>query len=58
MCTSSCNTKLVKLISKAIMDTTLRERFLADPRCTAQAFGFSEADQKELAAYEIRMALA
>jgi hypothetical protein len=53
MCTY-CNTKLVKLISKAIMDATLRERFLADPMGTAKEFGFSEADLNELAAYEMR----
>ena len=31
MCCINCNEKLVRLISKAIMDATLRERFLADP---------------------------
>jgi len=44
----------VKLISKAIMDATFRERFLADPMGTAQKFGFSEADQNQLAAYHSR----
>jgi hypothetical protein len=54
MCTYNYNTNLVKLINNAINDAKLRERFLADPRGTAQDFGFTEADQKELAAYEIR----
>lgn len=54
MCTYNYNTNFVKLISNAIMDATLRERFLADPMGTARDFGFSDADQKELAAYEGR----
>lgn len=54
MCCYNYNSKLVKLISKAIMDETLRERFLADPMGTAQEFGFSEADQDELAAYDAK----
>jgi hypothetical protein len=54
MCVYNQNTKLIKLISKAIMDETFRERFLADPMGTAQEFGFSEADQNELAAYNTR----
>jgi len=52
MCCGNYNTNLAKLISKAIMDTTFRERFLADPMGTAQEFGFSEADRNELARYE------
>jgi len=54
MCAYNQNTKLIKLVSKAIMDETFRERFLADPKGTAQEFGFSEADQNELAAYNAR----
>lgn len=54
MCTYNYNSNFVKLISNAIMDTALRERFLADPQGTARDFGFSEADQEELAAYEAR----
>jgi hypothetical protein len=54
MCTYNYNANFVKLISTAIMDKTLRERFLADPMNTAREFGFSEADQEELAAYETR----
>jgi hypothetical protein len=54
MCTYNYNTNFVKLINNAIVDEELRERFLADPIGTAQDFGFSEADHKELAAYEMR----
>ncbi len=54
MCVYNQNTKLMKLISKAIMDATFRERFLGDPIGTAQEFGFSEADQNQLAAYDAR----
>jgi hypothetical protein len=54
MCCYNQNTKLMKLISKAIMDETFRERFLSDPMGTAQEFGFSEADQNELGAYDSR----
>ncbi len=54
MCCYNYNAKLVKLISKAIMDATFREQFLADPMGTAQEFGFSEADHNELAPYDAR----
>ena len=54
MCCYNQNTKLMKLISKAIMDETFRERFLADPMGTAREFGFPEADQNELSAYDAR----
>jgi hypothetical protein len=54
VCCGNYNTKLVQLISKAIMDAAFRERFLAEPRGTAQEFGFSEADQNELARYDAR----
>jgi hypothetical protein len=54
MCTYNTNTKVMKIIMKAISDATFRERFLADPTGTAQEFGFSEADQNELAAYNPR----
>lgn len=33
------------------MDATFRKQFLADPMGTAHEFGFSEADQKEMARY-------
>lgn len=54
MCVYNQNTKVIRLISKAIMDATFRERFLADPMGTAKEFGFSETDQNELAAYDAR----
>jgi len=54
MCCINYNEKLVRLISKAIMDATLRERFLADPRQTTHEFGFSEYEQAQLALYDSR----
>ena len=54
MCCYNHSTGMVKLISKAIMDAAFRERFLADPMGTAREFGFSEADQSQLAAYDSR----
>ena len=54
MCCYNYSTRTVKLIIEAIMDAAFRERFLADPMGTAQEFGFSEADRKELAAYDAR----
>jgi len=54
MCCYNYNTQTAKIITKAIMDATFRVRFLADPMGTAQEFGFSEADRKELAAYDAR----
>lgn len=52
MCCGNYNTNLAKTICKAIMDAAFRERFLADPLGTAQDFGFSEAELKELAKYD------
>ena len=54
MCCYNYNTKTAKIIIKAILDAAFRERFLADPMSTAREFGFSEADRKELAAYDAR----
>jgi hypothetical protein len=54
MCCLNYNTKLARLMSKAIVDAAFRERFLADPVRTAREFGFSEADQQELAKYDAR----
>jgi hypothetical protein len=54
MCCGNYNTNLVKLISKAVIDAAFRERFLADPMGTAQEFGFTEHDRKELAMYDPR----
>jgi len=54
MCTYNTNTKFMEIIMKAISNSAFRERFLADPTGTAQEFGFSEADQNELAAYNPR----
>jgi len=54
MCGPNCNTQFVKLIIKATTDAALRERFLANPRLTAQKFGFTEYDQNELAKYDVR----
>jgi len=39
---------------KAITDSALRERFLANPALTAQEFGFTESDQIALARYDAR----
>ena len=54
MCTYNTNTSVMKIVMKAISDAAFRERFLADPDGTAREAGFSEADQKELAAYNPR----
>ncbi|MGC9194183.1 MAG: hypothetical protein ACP5IL_01865 [Syntrophobacteraceae bacterium] len=54
MCGYNQNSMFVKLIYKAIMDETFRKQFLADPAGTAQTFGFSEADQNEMARYSAR----
>jgi len=54
MCCINYNTRLVCLVSKAIMDATFRERFLAAPVVTAQEFGFSKSDLDELAKYDAR----
>ena len=48
MCCLNYNTKLAKLISRAITDAVFRDRFLADPMGMARELGFSESDQKEL----------
>jgi hypothetical protein len=54
MCCLNYNTKLAKLISRAITDAVFRDRFLADPMGMARELGFSESDQKELSKYEAR----
>jgi hypothetical protein len=54
MCCHNYFSNFTGLISKAIMDATLRERFLADPMGTAREFGLSETDRNELAQYDIR----
>ncbi|HTG01411.1 MAG TPA: Os1348 family NHLP clan protein [Nitrospirota bacterium] len=54
MCCVNYGTDLARIISKAILDGTFRERFLADPLGTAQEFGLSEADRNQLAKYEPR----
>jgi len=54
MCCYNPNTNFVKLIGKAITDPTVRERFLTDPTETANNFGFSNDDQKELSRYSLR----
>ena len=54
MCGPNCNTQFVKLIIKGTTDVALRECFLANPRLTAQEFGFTEYDQNELARYDVR----
>ncbi|HMK60796.1 MAG TPA: hypothetical protein VK452_06590 [Dissulfurispiraceae bacterium] len=54
MCCGNYYTNLAKIISKAIMDSSFRERFLVDPIGTAREFGLSEADQDELAKYDPR----
>jgi hypothetical protein len=54
MCGYNQNSMFVKLIYKAIMDGAFRKQFLADPQGTAHKFGFSEADQNEMAKYSAR----
>lgn len=54
MCGYNQNSMFVKLIYKAIMDATFRKQFLADPTGTAHEFGFSDADQNEMARYSAR----
>lgn len=54
MCCHNPNSMFVKIISKAIMEAAFRERFLADPIGTAHEFGFSEADQNDMARYSFR----
>jgi len=54
MCCGNYNTNIAKIISKAIMDATFRERFLADPPGTAKEFGFSVTDLNQLAKYDAR----
>jgi hypothetical protein len=54
MCCINYNTGIAKLMSKAILDVTFRERFLADPLGTARELGYFETDQKELAKYDAR----
>jgi hypothetical protein len=54
MCCVNYNTRFVNLISKAIMDPVLRERFLADPAVAAREFGFTEPELSELARYDAR----
>ncbi len=48
------STGLAKIITKAIMDTTFRQQFLADPMGTAEEFGLSEYERNQLAKYDAR----
>ena len=52
MCCLNYNTNLAKLMSRAIIDETFRERFLADPMGTAYELGLPESDRNELSKYE------
>ncbi len=54
MCCYNPNTNFVRLITKAANHGPVRDRFLADPKGMAREFGFSEADQEELARYSPR----